>query len=98
MGYGDFDEDAEFAEFLRLLISMKHLDGAVEGITKLVINKGLGALTDKQRYVFDRDVADPYITEECSRCGSNIPWSEMYEAHDNGGLCGWCDHMLSKDD
>ncbi len=48
--------------------------------------------------MFKTQVTDEYVTPECTRCGSNIPWSEMYAAHDNGGMCSWCEHMLNKDD
>jgi len=35
---------------------------------------------------------------ECSRCASPIPPSELAAALDNGGNCGYCDHMENKDD
>jgi hypothetical protein len=56
------------------------------------------SLSEKQKYVFKIHVMDEYVTSECSRCGSDIPWSEMYTAHDNGGMCSWCWHMTNKDD
>ncbi|HXC37180.1 MAG TPA: hypothetical protein VNV43_14990, partial [Candidatus Acidoferrales bacterium] len=31
---------------------------------------------------------------ECSRCGNEIPVCEL----NDGSLCGYCDHMMSKDD
>jgi len=50
---------------------------------------------------------DGYVVEEercaicgegcehtCDRCASRIPVSEL----NDGGLCGWCSHMMSKDD
>jgi hypothetical protein len=74
------------------------LEGAAEGITKKVIAEGDEALSEKQRYVFQTQVLNEYVTDECSRCGSNIPWSEMHAAYDNGGMCNWCEHMSSKDD
>ena len=36
--------------------------------------------------------------KECKRCSSDIPWCEMIEALDNGGLCGWCQHFKEKMD
>jgi len=33
---------------------------------------------------------------ECERCGSSIPVEEL--SYFNGRLCGWCDHMIAKDD
>jgi len=34
------------------------------------------------------------VEHECQRCGSNIPPEEI----DGSGYCGWCQHMMSKDD
>jgi hypothetical protein len=34
------------------------------------------------------------IDRECKRCMNDIPWSE----YDGDGYCGWCLHMMAKDD
>ena len=91
-------KDDGLSDFLREILDGGHLEGAAEGITKKVIADGEDSLSDKQRYVFKSHVLDEFVTDECIRCGSDIPWSEMYEAYDNGGMCGWCDHMTKKDD
>lgn len=93
------DYSAEgFEDFLRELIETKRLDGSKEvGIAKLVIDKGIDSLSEKQRFAFE-DSIDHYIFNECSRCHSEIPWCEMSAAEDNGGLCSWCNQVGSKDD
>jgi hypothetical protein len=91
------DTDREYEDFLQEIVDGEHLEGAALGITKLVIDKGEDALTDKQRFVFNRDVKQEFITEECSRCGCEIPWCEMYAAYDTK-VCGWCAHHMAKDD
>ncbi|MFC1503726.1 hypothetical protein ACFL53_05255, partial [Pseudomonadota bacterium] len=90
--------DDGFSDFLGQLIDMEHLEGAALGITKLVIDKGEDALSTKQKFVFKKEVLDPYTVSECSRCASNIPWSEMYDAATEHGLCNYCWHMTTKDD
>ena len=91
----DDDDDDGYADFLGELLI--HLDGAAQGITKLVIDKGADVLSEKQQYIFERDVLSQYVTKECARCGTtDIPWCEMYGAHDNGGYCGYCNHMIAK--
>jgi len=89
-------EDDGFKSFLQEVLSGESLEGAAEGITKLVIDKGVDSLTDKQKFVFKRDVLDVYIADGCARCEAPIPWSEMYAATDNGGLCNYCWHMSEK--
>ena len=37
---------------------------------------------------------DESFDTECNRCGGSIPPSEI----DGSGYCGWCSHMMSKDD
>jgi hypothetical protein len=88
----------DLSEFLRELMEAGYLEGAAEGITKKVISEGEESLSPKQQFVFKRDVLDEYITPECKRMGCQIPWEEMLEAHDNGGLCSWCAKMASNDD
>lgn len=94
----DYDEDDGFNEFLSCLVNNDHLDGAAEGITKQVISEGEGSLSSKQKWIFQNHVLNEYVTDECTRGGCDIPWSEMYEAYDNGGMCSWCAHMDGKDD
>ncbi|WP_329891474.1 hypothetical protein [Stenotrophomonas sp. SMYL11] len=96
MGRNDHMEDDGFNDFLQEVLSGESLEGAAEGITKLVIDKGMDSLTDKQKFVFRRDVLDVYTLDGCSRCEAPIPWSEMYAATDNGGLCNYCWYMSEK--
>lgn len=90
--------DADFTDFLEQLLQGGRLDGAAEGITKKVVAEGIDSLSTKQRFVFDKHVINQFVRETCSSCSHTIPWSEMYAAYDNGGLCNWCEHMQSKDD
>jgi hypothetical protein len=98
MGWNDrIDQGEEDRKaFLRQLIDGDRLEDAALGITKLVIDKGDDVLSEKQKFVFKRDVLDVYVIRECSRGGCDIPWSEMMMAYDNGGLCGYCAHMHDK--
>jgi hypothetical protein len=66
------------------------------GITKQVIDKGEDSLSEKQKYVFNNEVLKNYESKSCNLCACEIPWSEMYQALDNGGYCGYCEHKLSK--
>ncbi len=97
MGFNDhMEENDEYSDFLQRLIDNNHLEGAAEGIAKKVIADGIESLSSKQKWTFKKQVSD-YTTSECSRGGCDIPWSEMYEAYDNGGMCSWCAHMDAKD-
>ena len=99
MGWNDrMDDDDGYSDFLQEIIDAKCLDQAAVGITRLVIDKREGVLSDKQKYVFNKHVLNAYVTEECTRCQNEIPWCEMLEAHDNGGYCSWCVKMMSNDD
>lgn len=91
------DEDRG-VDFVRDLISREMLEGSALGVAKLWLDTGDDGLSDKQKYVLDEYVFKPYVREGCSRCAQAIPWSEMLEAYDNGGMCGYCAHMMSKDE
>ena len=89
--------EEDFNGFVEELISLSYLDEKEEGISKLYLDKGYDALSDKQRYVFDKAI-EKYTVSECQRCGTAIPWCEMIEALDNGGYCNYCQHMMEKMD
>lgn len=89
--------EENFDGFLEELISSGRLEPKEEDIAKLYLDKGYDALSDKQRYVFDKMVENN-TAEVCARCGCSIPWCEMLVALDNGGLCNYCEHMQEKID
>lgn len=88
-------EEEDFNGFLEDLIASGRLEAKETGITKLFLDKGYDALSEKQKYVFDRMVRQNSKTE-CERCATSIPWCEMLEALDNGGYCNYCQHMMEK--
>lgn len=96
MGHNDHTVDDGFNGFLNEVLNSGSLDEPAKGITRLVIDRGLAALSDKQKFVFTRDVLDVYTVEKCTRCSAPVPWSEMYAATDNGGLCNYCQHMSER--
>lgn len=98
MGFNDHMDDDGFKEFLQQVVDHGGLEGAALGIAKLVIDKGEQALSEKQQYVFKTQVLDEFTVSACERCSSPIPWSEMYDAATEHGLCNYCWHMTGKDD
>jgi NAD-dependent SIR2 family protein deacetylase len=90
-------QDDGFNDFLKELLDRGALEGAAEGITKKVIADGEESLSEKQMHVFKTHVLGEFVTDECSRCGTDIPWSEMSAAYESG-MCSWCEHMTNKDD
>lgn len=85
------EEDNGFNDYLESLIHNGCLEKDAEGITRKVLASGLDSLSDKQRYVFDRDVIAAYSVEKCSRCECDISWHEMTFAIDSR-LCSSCEH------
>lgn len=86
-----------FEEFINSLIEDKRFkDKKEEGIAKFVLDKGYKELSEKQKFVF-RESLSHYTQNDCSRCGLEIPWEEMYESWYNGGFCGGCAHQINKE-
>ena len=83
----------DFQDFVRDLIQQVHFEGPAKGIAAKVADEGLGGLSAKQRYVFDREIMDVY-TRDCVR-SCEMPWSEMLESNYNGGHCSYCAKMYS---
>jgi hypothetical protein len=92
------EEEGDFIEYLKLLISGidADLDSTALGITKLVISQGLNSLSEKQAYVFETFVLKEYSQKYCTRCSTEIPWSEMYGAVFEDGMCGYCQYTWEK--
>lgn len=98
MGWNDRqDADDGFADFLREIVDSGRIEGVELGVAKQVIGQGRDSLSDKQRSIFDQ-VLGANTTKMCSRCESGIPWSEMLESLDNGGMCSYCAHQMQKND
>ncbi|MBR1928530.1 MAG: hypothetical protein IJ834_02175 [Paludibacteraceae bacterium] len=87
--------EEDFEGFVQDLISTGRIEGKEAGIAKLMLDKGYDALSDKQKYVFDKMINENSV-EECKRCAIDIPWCEMLEALENGGYCNYCQHMMEK--
>jgi hypothetical protein len=90
------EEDGGKTEFLEQLVEYGMLDSKANGITQKVSKEGEGNLSPKQRFIFGR-VIERFATAECMRCCQEISWSEMFEAHMNGGYCGRCVHYICDD-
>lgn len=89
-----YNED-DFNGFVEELINSSRLEGKESSIAKQMLDKGYDSLSEKQRYIFDKAIENNTVAE-CQRCGVDIPWCEMLEALDNGGYCGYCQHMMEK--
>lgn len=87
--------ESDFKDYLNDLINTGRLSDTEAGIAKQVIDKDYDSLSEKQKFVFDRAISNNSI-EECKTCGTDIPWSEMLNALDNGGLCSHCQRMWEK--
>ena len=94
MRTGRYNED-DFNGFVEELINSSRLESKEAGIAKQMLDKGYDSLSEKQRYIFDKAIENNTV-DECQRCGVDIPWCEMLEALDNGGYCGYCQHMMEK--
>jgi len=90
--------EEDFPDFLHELVEGNRFnDGKETGIAKLAIDKGYESLAPKQKYVLQNAIKD-FIYDDCIRCSSPIPWTEMYATEEYGSYCNYCYHMMSKDD
>ena len=89
-------QEEDFNGYLNELIDLEMVEDTALGITKKVMHEGVDSLSSKQLYILKTFAVGHNYQESCERCVSEIPWCEMVEALDNGGLCSWCWHMLEK--
>jgi len=88
-----FEEDDGLSAYVGELLEAGYLQGAEEGVARLFLDDK--PLTPEQQKVFDRYVLEKHDPGRCIR-GCEIPWSEKYEAKQNGGMCSYCAHMTHK--
>ena len=72
---------------LRMLGEMGIIDplSSAFGVARLYLHKGLDALTQEQRLVFDQQVA-PILLHKCERCNDDIPLSALPDAYEQGSM------------
>lgn len=88
------DDDGK-SDFVSDLLEAGMIEGPAEGIAKQWLEKGDVSLSPKQLQIFEKYVLDANDPGACKR-GCDIPWSEKFEALDNGGWCSYCAHMRDK--
>ncbi|MGZ9046992.1 MAG: hypothetical protein ACXW14_05355 [Burkholderiaceae bacterium] len=72
---------------LRMLGEMGIIDplSAAFGVARFYLHKGLDALTQEQRIVFDQQVA-PILLHKCERCDDYIQLSTLPDAYEQGSM------------
>ena len=89
MEWYDRTDEPEFADFLQKLLDWG-LSGALAGIARVMMDKGVAALSKRQRYAFDNHAMGMFYRERCTSCFERLKWSEMFEARYEGWKCSCC--------
>jgi hypothetical protein len=80
-----------------MLLNLGRLDGAAKGVAAKVLKSGPEALSEKQRFVYEKYVLGDYANTTCKLCKHPIPLNEAICAkEDNDGYCSHCANMLAK--
>ncbi len=82
-----------FIAFLEYIVENIE-DSTTKGIAKLAIERGVGFLSDRQRYTLENGLVD-YVMLECPNCGEQIEFDDMEIAMFNG-RCGYCQHRYER--
>jgi hypothetical protein len=83
---------------LRMLGEMGIIDplSSAFGVARLYLHKGLDAMTQEQRFVFDQQVA-PILLQKCGRCDEYVQFSTLPDAYEQGSmLCSRHLHQRNK--
>ncbi|KAB2716971.1 hypothetical protein [Brucella intermedia] len=93
----DFEEKS-FRDYLQELVDREYIrDEPAVGITRQVIARGESSLSEKQKFVFDRDVMSDYGRPVCEQCGESIPYSDaLFAMEECSGRCSSCQHSYEK--
>lgn len=91
------EENGYLVEFLQELLNQDAFDGALQGIAKQAVGKGLVSLSSKQRDIVDKFVAGYEKENECPRCGNgNVSSLTDLIFISENKLCPICDSDREK--
>ena len=96
-------DDPEIGDNLQALEELADMgyidrDSAAYGIVKQYLHEGESSLSEKQKYVFNKDVA-PVIFKTCARCSEVIELSALPIAYEEDlMLCSYHRHKHYKDE
>lgn len=84
-------------EFLEELLRKDVLTGALEGIAKQVVDKGMNSMRGKQEEVLNSFIENFRKNHECERCSNDNVTSltDLIYVEENG-LCPMCDYDMEK--
>ena len=82
---------------LRMLGEMGIIDplSPAFGVARLYLHKGLDAMTQEQRLIFDQQVA-PILLQKCGRCDDYVQFSTLPDAYEQGSML--CSRHLNQRD
>lgn len=89
--------NGDLTEFLKQLLEKDELSGAIEGIAKQLIGKGVDSLKGAQKPVIDSFVKNYTSKIECERCSNgNVSTLTDYIFIDENSLCPMCEYDREK--
>lgn len=93
----DDEAHAELVDFLKELDSRDELQGALSGIAKQAIGKGVRSLSDKQKAVIDSFVDNYRRNHTCEMCSNgNVSTLMDYIEIEDEGICSMCQYDRDK--
>ncbi len=91
----EYDEDLR--SFLEKLLERDELKGALQGIAKQVIAKGVKSMSEKQRSTVDSFVEGYKKNNECEMCSNgNVSALTDYIEIADEGICSMCQYDKEK--
>ena len=96
-GMSDDQQLSDNMSALRMLGEMGIIDplSSAFGVARLYLHKGLDAMTQEQRLVFDQQVA-PILLQKCGRCDDYVQFSTLPDAYEQGSML--CSRHLNQRD
>ncbi|QIA06841.1 hypothetical protein [Draconibacterium halophilum] len=91
------EANGNIVEFLEEMLRRDEFKGALEGIAKQVVDKGVNSMSPKQSAVVDKFIEAYRERNECDRCtnGNVTSLTDLIFISENG-LCPMCDNDREK--
>jgi hypothetical protein len=95
----DDADDAELTDIMEYLIEAGYLTAEQTAVAQqIVVDDGTWSLSAAQERTLE-SIEQAHFPGNCGRCHAPIPLCEVIDALETGNTwCGYCDHLMRKDD
>ena len=93
----DNERNQDYVDFFKELLNRDELSGAVKGIAKQIVDKGIKSMSKRQETVIENFIQNYQNNNVCIRCSNdNVGYLTDYIFINDNSLCPQCQYDYDK--